>query len=143
MGDRVRPTRGGDEVNLIERGGNPGWIDVTQGYHYNGEAAKGIKGVEGMTDPVWAFGPPSGNLGNLAVYRANLFPKWQGDLLLPTMSRSLVRMELSADGHVVAMERMPTTLGQRYRDVRVGPDGAVYLLTDETAGAVLKITPAP
>lgn len=135
--------RGGDEVNLIERGGNYGWIDVTQGNHYNGEAThKGVRGVAGYIDPVWAF-PPSGNPGNLAVYRGSLFPTWQGDLLLPNMSRppSLVRMKLTPDGHVVASERLLENLNQRLRDVRVGPDGAIYLLTDETAGALLKITP--
>lgn len=136
--------RGGDEINLIVKGGNYGWIDVTQGHHYNGEPAKGIRGVAGMTDPVWAFGP-SGNPGNLAIYRGALFPAWQGDLLLANMSRppSLVRMVLSPDGYVVAEETMLGDLGQRLRDVRVAPDGAIYLLTDETAGAVLRITPAP
>jgi len=135
--------RGGDEVNLITKGGNYGWIDVTQGHHYNGEAThKGVREVEGYIDPVWAF-PPSGNPGNLAVYRGSAFPAWEGNILLPNMSHppSLVRMVLAPDGHVVGMERMLENLGQRFRDVRVGPDGAIYLLTDETAGALLKITP--
>ena len=134
--------RGGDEVNLITKGANYGWIDVTQGHNYNGEPAKGIRGVAGMADPVWAF-PPSGNPGNIAIYRGSAFGAWQGDLLLANMSRpsSLLRMVLSSDGHVIGMERMLETLGQRFRDVRVAPDGSVYLLTDETAGAVLRITP--
>jgi glucose/arabinose dehydrogenase len=135
--------RGGDEINLITKGGNYGWIDVTQGHHYNGEAThKGVRGVEGFLDPVWAF-PPSGNPGNVAIYHGAAFPAWEGNLLLPNMSRppSLVRMTLDADGHVIGMERMLENLGQRLRDVRVAPDGSVYLLTDETAGAVLKITP--
>ena len=136
--------RGGDEVNRIERGANYGWPDVTQGYHYNAQPpAKGVRNVEGMTDPVWAFGPPSNNPGNIAVYRGAMFPGWDGNLLIAMMNRSLVRMELAPDGHVVAQEAMLGNLGQRLRDVRVGPDGAVYLLTDETAGALLKITPAP
>ncbi len=131
-------------MNLITKGGNYGWIDVTQGHHYNGEPAKGVREVDGMIDPVWAF-PPSGNPGNLAIYRGSAFPGWQGNLLLANMSRppSLVRMTLGPDGRVVGQEKMLETLGQRLRDVRVGPDGAVYLLTDETKGAVLKITPAP
>ena len=136
--------RGGDEINVIERGANYGWIDVTQGNHYNAEPAKGVRGVEGMTDPVWAF-PPSGNPGNLAIYRGALFPAWQGNLLMANMSRpsSLLRMVLSPEGHVVGTERLLENLGQRFRDERVGPDGAVKVLTDETAGALLKITPAP
>src|SRR5690606_6914748 len=136
--------RGGDEVNLITKGANYGWIDVTQGHHYNNEPAKGIREVAGMTDPVWAFGP-SGNPGNIAVYHGSAFPAWEGNLLVANMSRppSLVRMVLSPDGHVVAQEAMLEDLGQRLRDVRVGPDGAIYLLTDENAGALLKVTPAP
>jgi glucose/arabinose dehydrogenase len=136
--------RGGDEVNRIERAGNYGWPDVTQGYHYNGQPpARGVRGADGMIDPVWAFGPPSHNPGNIAVYRGAMFPAWDGNLLIAMMNRSFVRMELAPDGHVVAHEAMLGNLGQRFRDVRVGPDGAVYLLTDETAGAILKITPAP
>ncbi|MEO6041551.1 MAG: PQQ-dependent sugar dehydrogenase [Croceibacterium sp.] len=135
--------RGGDEINLITRSGNYGWIDVTQGNHYNGEAThKGVRGVPGYIDPVWAF-PPSGNPGNIAVYRGSLFPTWQGDLLLPNMTRppSFLHMKLAADGHVVSSERLLENLGQRLRDVRVAPDGSIYLLTDETAGAVLRLTP--
>ena len=136
--------RGGDEVNRVERGRNYGWPDVTQGYHYNAEPPKkGVRGVEGMTDPIWAFGPPSHNPGNVAVYRGAAFPGWEGNLLIAMMNRTLVRMELAPDGHVVAQEAMLSNLGQRLRDVRVGPDGAVYVLTDETAGALLKITRAP
>ncbi|MEO7551930.1 MAG: PQQ-dependent sugar dehydrogenase [Croceibacterium sp.] len=137
--------RGGDEINLITKGGNYGWIDVTQGIHYNSEPThKGVRNVAGYIDPVWAF-PPSGNPGNVAIYRGGLFPSWQGDLLLPNMSRppSLLRMKIAPDGHVVASEALLTNLNQRLRDVRVGPDGAIYVLTDETNGAVLKLTPAP
>jgi glucose/arabinose dehydrogenase len=103
-----------------------------------------VRGVRGFIDPVWAF-PPSGNPGNVAIYRGDLFPTWRGDLLLPNMARppSLIRMELAPDGHVVAMEPMLVNSGQRLRDVRVAPDGSIYLLTDETNGAVLRLTRAP
>ncbi len=134
--------RGGDELNRIERGKNYGWPDVTQGYHYNGQPpAKGVREVAGMTDAVWAFGPPSHNPGNVAVYRGAMFPTWEGNLLIAMMNRSLVRLELDSEGHVVAQEAMLANLGQRLRDVRVAPDGSIYLLTDETAGAVLRVTP--
>jgi len=66
---------------------------------------------------------------------------WRGDLLLATMSRSLVRIGFDAAGNPAGQERMLTELGQRFRDVRVGPDGFVYVLTDETAGALLRIQP--
>ncbi|AKH42933.1 glucose/arabinose dehydrogenase [Altererythrobacter atlanticus] len=134
--------RGGDELNLIEKGVNYGWMDVTQGHHYNGEAAKGIRAVDGMKDPAFAFGPPSINPGNIAVYHGAAFPGWEGDLLMPAMSKSLVRMEVNANGAVTAMETMLEGLEQRLRDVKIAPDGTVYVLTDETEGALLKITPA-
>jgi glucose/arabinose dehydrogenase len=134
--------RGGDELNIIEKGNNYGWIKVTQGFHYNGEAAKGIKGVEGDTDPVIAFGPPSINPGNPAWVTGTKFPGWKGDLLLPTMTRSLDRISFDASGRVAThQELMLQDLKQRFRDIRMGPDGYLYLLTDETDGAVLRIKP--
>jgi glucose/arabinose dehydrogenase len=133
--------RGGDELNLIEKGANYGWIEVTQGHHYNGEDAKGIRGVPGMTDPVFAFGPPSLNPGNLTIYHGALFPDWEGDLLMVTMSRTLERMEITRGVSVTARESLLSDLKQRFRDIKVGPDGAVYILTDERAGALLRITP--
>ena len=133
--------RGGDEINLIRKGANYGWIDVTQGKHYDNEPAKGVKDVPGMTDPVIAFIPDSINPGNLVVYHGDRFPAWRGNILMGTMTRSLWRGTLDAKGRVVAQERMLTELGQRFRDTRVGPDGALYLLTDETDGAVLKVEP--
>jgi len=133
--------RGGDEVNLIQKGKNYGWIDVTQGKHYNNEPTKkGDKGVPGMEDPVLAF-VPSINPGNLLFYYGKKFPQWQGDLLMATMTRTLFRASFDAKGRPVHEERMLGDLKQRFRDVRLGPDGKLYLLTDETAGALLRIEP--
>jgi len=134
--------RGGCEVNLIEKGGDYGWIDVTQGAHYNGEPAKGIKNVPGMIDPILTWPAPSTNPGNLIIYHANKFPQWKGDLLMGTMSRSLLRASFDAKGNVTGQERFLTELKQRFRDTRVGPDGDLYLLTDEPQGALLKVEPA-
>jgi len=134
--------RGGDELNIIEKGKNYGWITVTQGFHYNGEPAKGIKGVAGYVDPVIAFGPPSINPGNLAFVTGDKFPGWKGDLLIGTMTRSVVRVSLDASGRVAThQELMLQDLKQRFRDLRMGPDGYVYILTDETDGALLRIKP--
>jgi len=133
--------RGGDELNRIEKGGNYGWMTVTQGFHYNGEAAKGIKNVPGYIDPVIAFGPPSINPGNIAFVTGDKFPGWKGDLLMASMSRSMVRISLDRDGKATHQEPMLQDLKQRLRDVRMGPDGNIYLLTDETDGALLRIKP--
>lgn len=132
--------RGGDELNLIQRGANYGWIDVTQGHHYDGTPAKGIKDVEGMTDPVVSWGPPSINPGGIDFYDGSQFPQWDGNLFMASMSRSLVRMELDGDS-VVHQEKMLEELKQRFRDVVTGPDGNLYVLTDEDAGALLRISP--
>jgi glucose/arabinose dehydrogenase len=133
--------RGGCEVNLIEKGGDYGWIEVTQGAHYNGEPAKGIKNVPGKIDPILTWPAPSTNPGNLIIYHANRFPQWKGDLLMGTMSRSLLRASFDAKGNVTGQERFLTELKQRFRDTRVGPDGNLYLLTDEPEGALLKVEP--
>jgi glucose/arabinose dehydrogenase len=131
--------RGGDELNRIEAGKNYGWILVTHGSHYNDEpVARGAGGVPGMTDPE-LYWVPSTNPGNIVFYTGAELPGWRGDLLLAAMSRALVRISFDSAGKPVGQERLLLDLGQRFRDVRQGPDGAVYLLTDETAGAMLKI----
>jgi glucose/arabinose dehydrogenase len=134
--------RGGDELDRIEAGKNYGWILVTEGEHYNNEpAARGKNSVPGMEDPV-LYWVPSINPGNLVFYDGDLFPAWRGDMLMAAMSRSLLRASFDDAGNPVGQERMLTELEQRLRDVRQGPDGFIYLLTDETEGAMLRIEPA-
>ncbi len=134
--------RGGDELNKIEAGKNYGWIDVTHGAHYNNDpTAKGTGPVPGMVEPV-LYWVPSINPGNIAFYEADRLPAWRGNLLMATMTRSLVRISFDASGKPAGQEKLLTDLGQRLRDVRVGQDGFIYVLTDESAGAMLKITPA-
>jgi glucose/arabinose dehydrogenase len=131
--------RGGDELNRIEAGKNYGWILVTHGNHYNGNPPDlGSENVPGMTDPI-LYWVPSTNPGNIAFYTGNLLPGWRGNLLMAAMSRALVRISFDAAGKPVGQERLLADLGQRFRDVRQGPDGAVYLLTDERSGAMLKV----
>jgi aldose sugar dehydrogenase len=134
--------RGGDEVNRIQRGGDYGWMSVTQGFHYNGAQQQQIRGVPGKIDPVLVYGPPSLNPGNLAFYDGALFPGWRGDLFLASFTQGLLRYNTDATGTPVGEpERMLQDLGQRWRDVRNGPDGALYMLSDMADGVVLKITP--
>lgn len=134
--------RGGDEVNRILRGGDYGWMSVTQGFHYNGTQQEQIRNVPGKIDPVLAFGPPSLNPGNLAFYDGALFPGWRGDLFLASFTQGLLRYNTDATGTPVGEpERLLRDMGQRWRDVRNGPDGALYMLSDMTDGVVLRITP--
>jgi glucose/arabinose dehydrogenase len=134
--------RGGDELNRIVAGKNYGWMLVTEGAHYNDEpVALGSHSVPGMEDPV-LFWVPSINPGNIVFYTGAEIAPWRGDLLMATMTRSLLRARFDDAGHAVGQERMLTELGQRLRDVRQGPDGLVYVLTDETDGALLRIAPA-
>lgn len=129
---------GGDEVNKIVAGKNYGWISATKGKHYSGQ--QGGESEPGWIDPVIYF-VPSINPGNLAFYNGDKFPAWKGNLLMGTMTRTVFRAAFDAQGKAVAQERMFADLKQRFRDTRVGPDGFVYLLTDETFGALLKLEP--
>ena len=141
---------GGDEVNRIEAGKNYGWLLITHGEHYNNEAKKlGSGGVDGYVDPV-VWWPRGGNPGNLVVYRGELFPAWQGNLLIATMSNralgpGLVRAVLGDNGALVHEERMLTEIGTRMRDVVQAPDGRVFVLAEASAfaspGAILVVEP--
>jgi glucose/arabinose dehydrogenase len=94
-----------------------------------------------MVDPV-LFWVPSINPGNLAFYDGRRLRAWRGDMLMAAMGRTLLRVRFDKAGKPTHQERMLTELQQRLRDVRAGPDGLIYVLTDETAGAMLRIEPA-
>ena len=133
--------RGGDEVNRILRGGNYGWMQVTQGQHYDGTPAEGVKNVDGMIDPVLVYGPPSLNPGNLAFYTGSQMDGWYGDMLLASFTKGLLHYETDVEGRPVGEpEYLLQDLGQRWRDVRNGPDGAIWLLTDQANGAVIRLS---
>jgi glucose/arabinose dehydrogenase len=132
--------RGGDELNRIQKGKNYGWPVITHGLDYpGGPVNEGIIAKEGMEQPVYYWDPviaPSG----LAYYNGTLFPKWRGSLLAGALRGvGVYRLELK-NGKVVAEEPLLTEMKTRVRDVRVGPDGAVYILTEQKA--LLKLTPA-
>ncbi|MCH8538213.1 MAG: PQQ-dependent sugar dehydrogenase, partial [Alkalimonas sp.] len=130
--------QGGDEVNITEAGKNYGWPVITYGEEYGGGVI-GKTHKEGMEQPLYDWTPsiaPSG----MAFYTGDLFTGWQGDLLVGALRHQLVA-RLVLDGDSVAHEER-IDIGMRVRDVRQGPDGAVYLLTDERNGKVLKLTPA-
>jgi len=132
--------RGGDELNRIQKGKNYGWPVITHGLDYpGGPIGEGILAKEGMEQPVYYWDPviaPSG----LAYYNGKLFPKWRGNLLAGALrGLGIYRLEIR-NNKVVAEEPLLSELRTRVRDVRVGPDGAVYVLTEQKA--LLKLTPA-
>ena len=132
--------KGGDEINFIERGQNYGWPVATHGIDYSGlpiSEAKG-KSVTGMKDPlhVWEKSPA---ISGMAFYDSNRFKAWDHNLFIGALAdENLIRLEFVGD-KVVHEERLLGDLKQRIRDVRVGPDGYLYVLTDEDDGALLKV----
>ncbi|TVP44258.1 MAG: PQQ-dependent sugar dehydrogenase [Halomonas sp.] len=134
--------RGGDEINIIEAGANYGWPIATGGLDYTGARVTPFNEYPGTVSPLFEWTPsiaPSG----LALYSGELFPEWQGDLLVGALvNKEVRRVRLSSDGREAEdVEGLFGELEERIRDVRVGPEGAVYLLTDSPDGRVVRVTP--
>jgi len=130
--------RGGDEINIVEPGVNYGWPLVSYGVNYNGTpVGTGKETMPGMRNPILHWTPviaPSG----MAFYDGDMFPEWQGDLLVGGLvARAIVRVAVDGD-EAREVERIGTEVNRRIRDVEIGPDGAVYVLTDEADGAILR-----
>jgi aldose sugar dehydrogenase len=132
--------RGGDEVNIIRAGRNYGWPVATKGLDYSGATISPYRTYKGMTDGLVVWVPsiaPSG----LAVYRGAMFPEWSGDLLVGALvDREVRRIRLSADGKLLGQESLLKGLGERIRDVRVAPDGSLWVTTDDPAGKVIRVS---
>lgn len=134
--------QGGDELNLTEPGINYGWPVITYGVNYGGgQIGDGITSAPGMAQPVvhWT---PSIAVSGLAVVDSDRYgPDWQGSLMLGSLKFGhLVRLALEGD-KVKAQEVVLPDLGQRVRDVRLGPDGLIYVLTDSPNGQLLRLLP--
>ncbi|MGB8446691.1 MAG: PQQ-dependent sugar dehydrogenase [Pseudolabrys sp.] len=130
---------GGDEINIIEKAQNYGWPRVSYGVNYDGTpVGSGKATMEGVTDPIWHWTPsiaPSG----IAFYTGDLIPGWKGSLLNGALKFELLsRLELKGN-KILKEERLLQSMRERIRDVRQGPDGVVYLLTDNASGRILRI----
>jgi glucose/arabinose dehydrogenase len=131
--------RGGDELNLVEAGGNYGWPEVTHSREYSGGEITTERSRPGMADPLIVWTPaiaPSG----LLVYQGEAFAPWQGDLFAGGLvSQDVRHIELDESGAVI--NETSINIGQRVRDVRQGPDGLIYVLTDEANGRLIRLEP--
>ena len=140
--------QGGDEVNVILAGRNYGWPEVSYGREYDGPPISERPWQAGMKQPVIVWLPgiaPSG----MTFYTGDRFPGWEGNLFVGGMQTGqmpgtghLERIVLNADGEELGREWLLTEFKQRIRDVRQGPDGLLYVLTDDDAAALLRIEPA-
>ncbi|MEO0535238.1 MAG: PQQ-dependent sugar dehydrogenase [Cyanobacteria bacterium P01_A01_bin.123] len=132
-------SRGGDELNRVDPGENYGWPLVTHSQEYSGGEISSERSRPGMVDPSIVWTPaiaPSG----LMMYRGDRFPQWQGNLFAGGLvSQDIKRIELDETGTVIS--ETPIAIGQRVRDVHQGPDGLIYILTDEPNGRLIRLEP--
>ena len=136
--------QGGDEINRPEAGKNYGWPVITYGENYGGgPIGEGLTAKPGMEQPLHYWVPSIAPSGMTFLKSARYGKAWQGSLFVGSLKfRYLDRIELR-DGKVVKEEKLLQDIGQRIRDVREGPDGLLYVLTDEAAGQLLRLAPAP
>lgn len=134
--------RGGDEINIPQAGKNYGWPLATHGINYSGLPIPEAKGKTAPgTEPPLHVWPVSPALSGMAFYNSPVFPQWRHKLFIGALKDESLIM-LSVNGNKVSEEtRLLKDRGQRIRDVRVGPDGYLYLLTDEPNGELLKVSP--
>lgn len=130
--------RGGDEVNVLKPGLNFGWPAITYGMDYSGAYVSPFTAHSGMEQPLHYWVPsiaPSG----FAVYRGNAFPEWDGSLLVGALvDREVRRLSPSSDG-TLEEEALFSEVDARIRDIRIGPDGLIYLLTDGSPGSLIRV----
>jgi aldose sugar dehydrogenase len=149
MWENENGPNGGDEINILKPGANYGWPLVSYGRTYQGPWQSAPPGHAGFEPPVVIWVPAIAVSG-MTFYTGDKFPKWKGDVFVGSLRTG----EIPGTGHLerilfnqkmeeLRRESLLTELRQRIRDVRQGPDGLLYLLTDEKEGAMLRIEPAP
>ena len=132
--------KGGDELNLVKPDTNYGWPAVTKGVNYSGAYVSPLRSAPSIEEPLTYWDPSIGASG-LAIYEGDAFPDWQGKLFVGALVDEEVRMLTLSDGAVTDEQAMFSEIGARIRDVRTGPDGMLYLLTDSEQGKVIRVVP--
>lgn len=139
---------GGDELNIITAGGNYGWPLVTYGRDYDGTLVSELSSREDLASP-FMYWVPSIAISGLSFYTGDAFPLWQGNAFVGSMvmgrtpmTGHIQRLVFSDEGDPLNREPILLPLRQRIRDVQPGPDGFLYVLTDQNPGALLRIEPA-
>lgn len=133
--------RGGDEINRPEAGKNYGWPVISYGRDYSGAKIGVGTSRDGLEQPVYYWDPSIAPAG-VTFYSGDLVPEWQGSLFVTALAGSHVARVVFDGETVVGEERLLTGLGERFRDVKQGPDGAVYVLTDGDSGRIFRLSPA-
>lgn len=134
--------RGGDELNLILPGRNYGWPLITYGRDYSWSRISPFTALPGMEQPLLHWTPSIAPAG-MTLYDGELFPEWRGNFFVAALAEESVRRVVLRDrGEEAEQEVLFSELEQRIRDVRTGPDGALYLVTDESDGQLIRVAPA-
>jgi len=132
--------RGGDELNRLAPGKNYGWPTATWGFNYDGKEVAPRQFGEGVSDPAFVW-TPSVSPSAVMRYHGTVYPAWNGDLFVATLTGRAIERLRFADGELLQRERLLTGLKERIRDVRQGPDGYLYVLTDHRNGRLLRLVP--
>jgi len=132
--------RGGDELNVMGAGRNYGWPAITHGVNYSGTSITPDTARPGMEQPVvhWT---PSIAVSGMDFYTGDRFPEWEGDIFVGALRQQHIRRLVMDGDEVVDQEVLLGDLGVRFREIATGPDGFLYLLTDESPGHVLRLEP--
>lgn len=132
--------KGGDELNILKPGANYGWPIVTYGTNYDGTIITNKTSAPGTEPPVMYWVPsiaPSG----MTLYNENAFPEWKGNIFVGSLVQRHLRRVILEGERVIGQEVLLKSLGERIRDVRTGPDGYLYVLTDSRNGRLLRLEP--
>ena len=134
--------QGGDEINILKPGANYGWPIVSQGRDYSGRYYPTHHELPGF-EPPFVYWNPAIAISGMTFYTGDRFPRWKGNIFVGALAYAHIeRVPLNANGEPTSREWMLVDLKQRIRDVRQGPDGLLYALTDHAYGALLRIEPA-